>query len=129
MRKTLAIELPWPPRGLSPNARLQRYQKAELFKATKLLAYAKAKKQLGRRKVKLTAGSRMNLKLICTPPILRYHDEDNLLANCKATLDGLALAFGINDHLFHFREQEWNKPKKPGSLTIVCDWIQEEVNA
>lgn len=120
--KTLEIELPWPPRGLSPNARLTVFAKALLFKKTKQLAYLKTKQKLAGESVRLAEGSRMNLKLICTPPILRYHDEDNLLANCKATLDGIAMAMKINDHLFHFREQEWHAPKKPGSLRIAFDW-------
>ena len=30
------VELPWPPRGLSPNARLTVFAKAKLFKATKM---------------------------------------------------------------------------------------------
>ena len=36
------------------------------------------------------------------------------------------MAMKINDHLFHFREQEWHAPKKPGSLRIAFDW--EEAN-
>jgi crossover junction endodeoxyribonuclease RusA len=120
--KTLEIELPWPPRGLSPNARLTVFAKALLFKKTKQLACLKTKQKLAGESVRLAEGSRMNLKLICTPPILRYHDEDNLLANCKATLDGIAMAMKINDHLFHFREQEWHQPQKPGSLRIAFDW-------
>lgn len=39
MKRTLVIEFPWPHRGLSPNARLNRYAKATLFKKTKALAY------------------------------------------------------------------------------------------
>lgn len=120
--KTLEIELPWPPRGLSPNARLTVFAKASLFKKTKQLAYLKTKQALAGESVRLAEGTRMNLRLICTPPILRYHDEDNLLANCKATLDGIAMAMKINDHLFHFREQEWHAPKNPGSLRIAFDW-------
>lgn len=126
MKRTLTIELPWPPRGLSPNARLKVFPKAQLFRETKMSTLAVAKKALGRRTVKLAKDDRMNLTLICTPPVMRYRDEDNLIANCKATFDGLALALGIDDHLFHFREQVWHEPKKPGSLVIFCDWMQEE---
>lgn len=125
--KKLTLDLPWPPRGLSPNARLTVFAKAVLFKKTKQLAFLKTKQALAGEKVRLAKGERMNLKLVCVPPVLRYHDEDNLLANCKATLDGIALAMGINDHLFHFREQEWSDPKAPGSLRIECDW--EEADA
>lgn len=130
MKRTLAIEFPWPHRGLSPNARLNRYAKATLFKKTKALAYqlTRAAAIKAHARVHLAEGSTLNLTLICQPPILRYRDEDNLIAGCKAHFDGIAQAVGIDDHLFHFREQEWHKPKKPGKLTVMLDW-EEKTNA
>lgn len=130
MRKTLTVEFPWPHRGLSPNARLNRYAKATLFKKTKALAYqlTRAAAIKAHASVHLAEGSTLNLKLTCQPPILRYRDEDNLIANCKAHFDGISQAVGIDDHLFHFREQEWHKPKKPGKLTVMLDW-EEKTNA
>lgn len=130
MRKTMAIEFPWPPRGLSPNARLTRYAKASLFKKTKTQAYllTRAAAIKAHARIALSEGDTLNLKLVCQPPILRYRDEDNLIANCKAHFDGIAQAVGIDDHFFHFREQQWRTPKKPGKLTIVLDW-EETTNA
>lgn len=126
--KTLEIELPWPHRGLSPNSRLQLLAKARLFKAVKNQSYLITRAALGRRKIRLKAGSRMNLRMVLTPPILRYRDEDNLIANCKAVFDGISQALGINDHLFHFREQEWleTDPGKKGKLKIVLDWDEDD---
>lgn len=130
MKRTLTIEFPWPHRGLSPNARLNRYAKATLFKKTKALAYqlTRAAAIKAHARVHLAEGSTLNLKLTCQPPILRYRDEDNLIANCKAHFDGISQAVGVDDHLFHFREQEWHKPKKPGKLTVMLDW-EEKTNA
>ena len=130
MKRTLVIEFPWPPRGLSPNARLNRYAKATLFKKTKALAYqlTRAAAIKAHARVTLAEGSTLNLKLTCQPPILRYCDEDNLIATCKAHFDGISQAVGVDDHLFHFREQEWHKPKKPGKLTVIIDW-EEKPNA
>lgn len=130
MKRTLTIEFPWPHRGLSPNARLTRYAKATLFKKTKHQAYllTRAAAIKSQTRVLLPEGGLLNLKLICQPPILRYRDEDNLIANCKAHFDGISQAVGIDDHLFHFREQEWHKPKKPGKLTVILDW-EEKTNA
>lgn len=130
MRKTLTIEFPWPPKGLSPNARLTRYAKASLFKKTKTQAYllTRAAAIKAHARIALTEGDTLNVKLVCQPPILRYRDEDNLIATCKANFDGISQAVGIDDHLFHFREQEWHMPKKPGKLTIVLDW-EETTNA
>lgn len=130
MKRTLVIEFPWPPRGLSPNARLNRYAKATLFKKTNALAYqlTRAAAIKAHARVTLAEGSTLNLKLTCQPPILRYRDEDNLIATCKAHFDGISQAVGVDDHLFHFREQEWHKPKKPGKLTVIIDW-EEKPNA
>lgn len=125
MKKEFSVELPWPPRGLSPNARLNRYAKATLFKNTKLCAKLHTKnamRAIGMESVEPKGDGLVNVRLVSTPPILRYRDEDNLIANCKATLDGIAEAIKVNDHYFHFREQIWNKPSAPGKLTVVIDW-------
>lgn len=74
--------------------------------------------------MRLAGDGRMNITLVCTPPTMRYRDEDNLLATLKAHFDGIAQALGVDDHTFHFREQEWHPPEKPGRLVIVLDWEQ-----
>ena len=125
MRKSIDIRLPWPPRGLSPNARLNRYAKAKLFKDTRLLALAKTRRALigaGVKDFVPVGDGRVNLTLICTPPVNRYRDEDNLIANCKATFDGIAGALAVDDHIFHLREQEWYDAKAPGELIVRIDW-------
>lgn len=125
--RTLTIELPWPPKGLSPNARLTRFAKASLFKKTKMQAYllTRAASAATKYRISIPKGTLVNLTLVCDPPVLRYRDEDNLIANCKAYFDGIAQAIGIDDHFFHFREQLWRTPKKPGKLTICLDWKEE----
>lgn len=128
MKQTITIELPWPNRALSPNSRVDRFSKARIFKSTKMQAFLATKTALKGLRVVLAPGTRMNLRLIPIPPVLRYRDEDNLIANCKAHFDGISQAVGVDDHLFHFREQEWHKPKKPGKLTVTLDW-EEKPNA
>ena len=134
--RTLRLDLPWPPRGLSPNARLNMFSKNNLFQKTKRGAVTECRRAM------ITAGigsitpkggksrrdgGRLNLTLICTPPLLRYRDEDNLIATCKAVFDGIAEAAQIDDCLFHFREQAWMPPDpaRKGALTIVLDWEEE----
>lgn len=67
-------------------------------------------------------GGRVNIELICIPPVTRYHDEDNLLANCKAILDGIAEGMQVNDNTFHFKEQDWLQAENPGHLIINITW-------
>ena len=135
--KTLTLKLKWPPRGLSPNARLNVFSKNNLFQRAKLEAFQACRLAMIQANVhaiipkggkSLQTGGHLNMTLICTPPLLRYHDEDNLIANCKAYFDGISEAAQINDHLFHFREQAWlaPDPEKRGRLDIVLDWEEED---
>ncbi|WP_419519976.1 hypothetical protein [Duodenibacillus massiliensis] len=68
----------------------------------------------------------MNVQLVCTPPITRYRDEDNLIATCKAYLDGCAASLCVDDTTFHFREQVWNKAEAPGHLLLQFDWEEPD---
>ena len=117
MKRIIQLTLPWPHRALSPNARVNLMQKARIFKrekyATMMLTKA-ALQKVGIEKVtvkgglpdKKWRGGRVNIELICIPPVTRYHDVDNLLANCKAILDGIAEGMQVNDNTFHFKEQD-----------------------
>lgn len=132
----LDVHLPWPPRGLSPNARLTVFAKARLFKAARnqaqiLTKHAMAKAGVVSARLKggepprYRAGT-MNVQLICTPPVARYRDEDNLIATCKAYLDGCAAGLSVDDTTFHFREQVWHKAEAPGSLVMRFDWEEPD---
>ena len=129
MKRIIQLTLPWPHRALSPNARVNLMQKARIFKrekyATMMLTKA-ALQKVGIEKVtvkgglpdKKWRGGRVNIELICIPP----HDEDNLLANCKAILDGIAEGMQVNDNTFHFKEQDWLQAENPGHLIINITW-------
>lgn len=122
----IEFELPWPSRGLSPNSRLTFYEKARLFKQTKAVAYQYTRKAMLDADVKPPKMEKktgvMNVQLAFWPPVTRYHDEDNMLANCKATLDGIAAALQIDDTIFHFREQIWHPAEKPGRMAVMLEW-------
>ena len=133
MKRIIQLTLPWPHSALSPNARVNLMQKARIFKrekyATMMLTKA-ALQKVGIEKVtvkgglpdKKWRGGRVNIELICIPPVTRYHDEDNLLANCKAILDGIAEGMQVNDNTFHFKEQDWLQAENPGHLIINITW-------
>ena len=46
-------------------------------------------------------------------------DEDNVLASCKAALDGVADALGIDDRRFHIRGVEIDRTSRAGTTTIT----------
>ena len=84
------VELPWPPKELSPNARVHwasRHRKAKQYReACYLLA-----KQAG-----LTAPreGRLLLMMEFVPPDRRRRDDDNMVGAFKYARDGLAAAGG-----------------------------------
>jgi crossover junction endodeoxyribonuclease RusA len=93
------ITLPWPPKDLSPNARLHW---AKLAKAKKSYRHAC-------RALALQAGlsafgndcwGPLHVSLVFYPPDRRQRDQDNMLASMKSGLDGLADAMRIDDRKF-----------------------------
>jgi len=91
------ITLPWPPRELSPNARVHFRTKAAATKAYREQAYWLAKASL----LAMPEG-RINLRFDFHPPDKRRRDLDNMLASIKAGVDGIADAHEVNDHRFAF---------------------------
>lgn len=89
----IELTLPWPPKELSPNARLHWSKVARAKKAHKEACAWTAMEQ-GLRKV---AAQKLHLSLVFYPPTRRAFDLDNLLARCKAMLDGLAGVMQVDD--------------------------------
>lgn len=89
----MRIVLPWPPSELSPN---KRQHWAQLAKAKKLYRAACAT-QARLQGIDRMASERLHLSLTFYPPTRRAYDLDNLLARCKAGLDGLADVVGVDD--------------------------------
>lgn len=95
------IRLPWPPRELSPNARVHWSKRSKAAAAYRSecgwivrAAIAKAPD------FKPPDSERIALWIDFFPPDRRHRDDDNLLAAFKAGRDGIADALGINDKRF-----------------------------
>jgi len=108
------VELPWPPKELSPNARVHwasRHRKAKQYReACYLLA-----KQAG-----LTAPreGRLLLMMEFVPPDRRRRDDDNMVGAFKYARDGLAAALGIDDHRFIAQFSVAQEPVKGGAVRV-----------
>lgn len=99
----IIIELPWPDKDLSPNARVHWSHKR--------VSWVQAK-QFVRVALRLYADSVLPLKLDVPPnvdhqlelefcyPTKGKRDLDNLLASCKAYIDGIAEWFTMDDAHF-----------------------------
>jgi crossover junction endodeoxyribonuclease RusA len=114
----LRIDLGWPAHELSPNARvhpmvLHRFKKAaknEAGWATKIALPFHWAPQ----------GETVAVHIIAHPkPDGPHPDADNLIASCKAHLDGIAAVLGINDRMFQAPTVEWAERCQRGKLIVV----------
>lgn len=116
----LTVTLPWPHRGLSPNARLHWAAKAKLKAEARAQAKYATMQAVYHNSPDTSAfqSGDIRLELEFCPPTARAFDRDNALASCKAALDGVADALGVNDTRFEpivLRRGE----KRPKGAVIV----------
>lgn len=90
----LDLKLPWPPRNLSPNARLHwsvvSREKARYRATCRLLTLQQAPRGL-------ELPGALHMHLYFTRDSRRSYDRDNLVARMKAGIDGVCDALKIND--------------------------------
>ena len=95
------IVLPWPPKELSPNARVHRMVKAKRTKAYREACYWITKEAVGKlANYEPDSKSKWHLSILFVPPNRQRRDLDNMFASIKGGLDGLADALGIDDSWF-----------------------------
>lgn len=107
-----AIVLPWPPKDLSPNARLHWSKKSKAAKA-----YREAC-----RVITLQAGEKIDWEgdihvwIDFYPPDRRARDDDNMIAAFKSGRDGMADALKVNDK--RFRTHPYVKTQIGGMVKV-----------
>ena len=114
----MLLELPWPPKELTPNAKRRKHWTVYSGKASKyrrdcsLLTTA----LLNAERVPRTMALKI-LSITFYPPDRRRRDDDGMIGAFKAGRDGVADALGVDDHSFrpnyHFAE-----PVKNGRVVI-----------
>jgi crossover junction endodeoxyribonuclease RusA len=116
------LEIPWPSKQLSPNARQHWSAAAKAKKAFRARCKALGE-SLGLHTAKNASGAVL-VDLVFYPPDRRARDLDNLLASMKAGLDGLADAMGVDDSRWQLSIKK-SDTIYPGGL--VAATIQIEV--
>lgn len=109
-----SVELSWPAKELSPNARVHFHAKAGAAKAARAEAYWLAKH------VDLRPSNdegEIVLAIVFHPPDKRKRDLDNMLASAKPLIDGIADAMAVNDQRFAFTIRR-AEPVKSGRVTV-----------
>jgi crossover junction endodeoxyribonuclease RusA len=110
------ITLPWPPKELSPNARVHYHTRASHARSYRESAYWLTKAS------SLTSPDNDDprdvvVRLDFHPPDARKRDLDNMLASIKSGLDGIADALEVNDQRFALHLHR-APPKKGGQIVV-----------
>ncbi len=122
--KTKEIVFPWPDLGkLSPNSRIHWAPRARAKKSARENAYLLTKKA-GWHRIAWPKG-RLAVWIDFYAPDRRRRDVDNLLASCKAVLDGIADAMGVDDRRFVPYPFLHDEARKPGEVRIRITEIPE----
>lgn len=93
----IELTLPWPPKELSPNARIHWAAKSKAVKAYKAACYMACK--VAGIKAPETLG-KLHLWIDFHPPSNRRIDDDNCLSRLKSGRDGIADYLGVDDKIF-----------------------------
>lgn len=109
----LSIMLPWPPHILNPNNPAHWSKKYKAKKNYKEACWAIAKTVTPQ----FPEEGRIKFELIFVPAIRRVRDYDNMVASMKSGLDGVALAWNVNDSRFTF-DVEIREAEKPGYVIL-----------
>ena len=92
----MRIELPWPHKSLSPNARIHWAPKAKLTASYRSECGWRARAQ----GVYPVDADRVQMRIVFCPPDLRQRDKQNMISAVKALVDGLQDALGVDDSRF-----------------------------
>lgn len=112
----LLVELSWPAKELSPNARVHHMVKHRYAKAAKIESgwATRIAKPMN------FGGDRFDVHIRAYPPeAWRTGDADNLIAQCKNFIDGIASALGVNDRQFNAPTVEFGDRTQRGKIVIV----------
>jgi crossover junction endodeoxyribonuclease RusA len=109
------VELPFPPRELSPNSRCHWRVKAKTGKDYKRTVYYLCK-EAG---LAHSGGEKVHLSVNFYPPSRHCFDHDNVIAMMKFGGDGIAEYLGINDRhfIYHWVYHVFN-PEFKGKVVV-----------
>lgn len=107
------MTLPWPPKELSPNARVHWSKKSRASRQYRAVCFVRCRQA----KLRAPAGKAL-LVLEFVPPNRRRRDDDNLVAAFKSGRDGLADALGIDDSCFVTQFSVSDEVVKGGAVRV-----------
>ena len=116
------IELPWPPSQLFPNYRNSHHwsRSDKQRRNARTLAWGLTAQQLGPLLRKYEAPERLPVRIQVAAPKRggRTPDDDGIKGACKAYLDGISDALGVDDKRFSLGAIEWLPKEGAGKVVI-----------
>ena len=112
------IKLPYPVKALWPNGRAHYHAKARATDNHRAWAHGVALAVKGRGNLPDTTGWDI-LLTVYPKPTGPFPDKDNASAACKAYLDGIADALGVNDRLFSAPRVQFAERCKEGKFVFT----------
>lgn len=113
---------------LSPNARVHWAKRSKAVGIARTAA-AEATRQAvsvnGRERIAACEHIGYRIQIAWERGRSGMRDEDNALASCKAIIDGIADALGIDDRRLHIRGISFDRQSRTG-VTIVTLWEDAE---
>jgi len=107
------VQLPWPSKDLSPNARVHWARKSRATRTARTEAWLVTGAVCRR-----PGWPRAAVALTFHPPDKRRRDLQNCIGSAKALVDGIADALGIDDSLFDCSYQ-FGEPVKGGAVHVT----------
>lgn len=114
------LELPWPPKELTPNFKRRKHWSAYRGKQAKYRADCGwlTKQHLLAEGLAITPSGLRIASITFYPPDRRRRDDDGAIGAFKAGRDGVADALGVDDHTFR-PTYRFAEPVKNGKVVIV----------
>ena len=114
----VTVRLPWPARELSPNvrahwgavSRAKKKYRRSCFYATRAVMAS------------LNSSESIRLSFVFNPPHNRKYDKDNLIAQMKSGIDGIADALGVDDQYFDIGSIELGQRVAGGEVLVSIEW-------
>jgi crossover junction endodeoxyribonuclease RusA len=114
---SVTIELSWPAKELSPNARVHHMVKHRYAKAAKTEAGWATKIA---RPFDWAHDGPLSVDVIASPPKnWNTGDNDNLIARLKSHFDGIAQVLGVNDSQFQAPTVKWADKTERGKVIVT----------
>jgi crossover junction endodeoxyribonuclease RusA len=113
----MKLLLPWPPKELSPNARVHWSIKAKHTKAYREIGFYTARE--AKAKAKIDWQGTIHAFITFYPPDKRQRDDDNLIAAFKSARDGIADALKVDDKRFRIHPYLSDEVRKGGAVEVV----------